>query len=91
MATGEEAVDVGLGVPVFVAVAGVAEEAVVAEAFQIAVFDAKECHQRFVVVDVLFISGEEMGVLGLHKLENFVEDGFDAVHLCGVNGETSVA
>lgn len=35
----EEAVDVGLGVPVFVAVAGVAEEAVVAEAFQVAVID----------------------------------------------------
>lgn len=42
---GEEAVDVGLGVPVFVTVAGIAEEAVVAEAFQIAIFDAEECHQ----------------------------------------------
>lgn len=30
VAAGEEAVDVGLGVPVFVAVAGVAEEAVIA-------------------------------------------------------------
>lgn len=30
MAAGEEAVDVGLGVPVFIAVAGVAEEAVIA-------------------------------------------------------------
>lgn len=44
MAVGEEAVDVGLGVPVFVAVAGVAEKAVVAEAFQAAVFDAEEGH-----------------------------------------------
>lgn len=44
MAVGEEAVDVGLGVPVFVAVAGVAEKAVVAEAFQVAVFDAEEGH-----------------------------------------------
>ena len=35
MAAGEEAVDVGLGVPVFIAVAGVAEETVVAEAFQL--------------------------------------------------------
>lgn len=50
VAAGEEAVDVGLSVPVFVAVAGVAEEAVVAEAFQVAVFDSKECHQGFVVV-----------------------------------------
>lgn len=41
---GEETVDVGLGVPVFVAVAGVAEKAVVAEAFQVAVFDAEEGH-----------------------------------------------
>lgn len=44
VAVGEEAVDVGLGVPVFVAVAGVAEKAVVAEAFQAAVFDAEEGH-----------------------------------------------
>lgn len=50
VAAGEEAVDVGLGVPVFVAVAGVAEETVVAEAFQVAAFYAKECHQGFVVV-----------------------------------------
>lgn len=50
MAVGEEAVDVGLGVPVFVAVAGVAEEAVVTEAFQVAVFDAEEGHEGFVVV-----------------------------------------
>lgn len=42
VAAGEEAVDVGLGVPIFVAVAGVAEEAVVAEAFQVAVFDSGE-------------------------------------------------
>ena len=91
VAAGKEAVDVGLGVPVFVAVAGVAEEAVVAEVFQIAVFDAEERHQRFVVVYALFIGGEEMSVLSLHKLENFVEEGFDAVHLSGVNGETSVA
>lgn len=81
MAAGEEAVYVGLGVPVFVSVAGVAEEAVVAETFQVAVFDAEECHQGFVVVDALFVGCEEMGVLGLHKLENFVEEGFDAVHL----------
>ena len=44
VAAGEEVVDVGLGVPVFVAVAGVAEKAVVAEAFQVAVFDAEEGH-----------------------------------------------
>lgn len=91
MTAGEEAVYVGLGVPVFVAVAGVAEEAVVTETFQIAVFYAEECHQRFVVVYTLFIGGEEMSVLSLHKLEDPVEEGFDAVHLSGVNGETSVA
>ena len=91
MTAGEEAVDVRLGVPVFIAVAGIAEKAIVTEAFQIAVFYAEECHQRFVVVDALFIGGEEMGVLGFHKLDNIVEKGFDAVHLLGVNGETSVA
>lgn len=51
MAAGEEAVDIGLGVPVFVAVAGVAEETVVAEAFQVAVLDAEERHECFVVVN----------------------------------------
>lgn len=81
MTAGEEAVNVGLGVPVLVAVAGVAEEAVVTEAFQIAVFYAEECHQGFVVVYALFIGCEEMGLLGFHKLENLMEDGFDAVHL----------
>lgn len=50
MAAGEEAVDIGLGIPIFVAVAGVAEKAVVAEAFQVAVFDAEERHQGFIVV-----------------------------------------
>lgn len=44
VAAGEEAVNVGLSIPVFVAVAGVAEKAVVAEAFQVAVFDAEEGH-----------------------------------------------
>ena len=47
----EKAVNVGLGVPVFVPVAGVAEETIVAETFQIAVFDAEKRHQGFVVVD----------------------------------------
>lgn len=51
VATGEEAINVGLGVPVFVAVAGVAEETVVAEAFQVAVFDSKKRHKGFVVVE----------------------------------------
>lgn len=54
MAAGEEAVDVGLGVPVFVAVAGVAEETIVAETFQIAVLDAEESHDGFIVVDARF-------------------------------------
>lgn len=45
VAPAEEAVDVGLGVPVFVAVAGVAEVAMVTETFEVAVFDAEECHQ----------------------------------------------
>lgn len=36
-----EAVNVGLGVPVFVAVARIAEEAVVTEVFQVAVLDAR--------------------------------------------------
>jgi hypothetical protein len=50
MAAGEEAVDVGLGIPIFITVAGIAEEAVVAEAFQVAVFDSEERHQGFIVV-----------------------------------------
>ena len=50
MAAGEEAVDVGLGVPVFVAVAGVAEESVVAEAFKVAIFYSEERHKSFVVI-----------------------------------------
>lgn len=50
MAAGEEAVYIGLCIPVFVTVAGVAEKTVVTEAFQIAVFYTKECHQGFVVV-----------------------------------------
>lgn len=37
----EEAVDVGSGVSVFVAVARIAEEAVVTETFQVAVLDAR--------------------------------------------------
>ena len=57
MAAGEEAVDIGLGVPVFVAVAGVAEETIVAETFQIAVLDAEESHEGFVVVDARFSAG----------------------------------
>ena len=57
VAAGEETVDVGLGVPVFVAVAGVAEEAVVAESFQIAILDAEESHEGFVVVDARFSAG----------------------------------
>ena len=52
MAAGEETVDVGLGVPVFVAVAGVAEEAIVAETFQGAVFDSEERDEGLVVVDI---------------------------------------
>ena len=54
VAAGEEAVNVGLGVPVFVAVAGVAEEAVVAETFQVAVFDSEERHEGFVVVKAVW-------------------------------------
>lgn len=50
VAAGEEAVDVGLGVPVFVDVARVAEKAVVAEALQVTVFDSEERHKGFVVV-----------------------------------------
>lgn len=41
VAVGKESVDVGLGVPVFITVARVAEEAVVAETLQVLVFDAQ--------------------------------------------------
>ncbi len=73
VAAGEEAVDVGLGVPVFVAVTGVAEESVVAEAFQVAVFYAKECHQGFVVVKW---RGGECGnpfLLTLHQEQDLIQ------------------
>ncbi len=50
MAAGEKAVDICLGVPVLITVAGIAEEAVVAEAFQVAVFNSEKCHQGFVVI-----------------------------------------
>lgn len=72
MASGEEAVDVGLGVPVFVAVARVAEEAVAAETFQVAVFDSEEGHEGFVVVDAWggFV-GNKSGV----EFGEFVIDG----------------
>lgn len=51
VATREEAVDIGLIIPVFVAMTGVAEETVVAETFQVAVFDSEESHKGFVVVE----------------------------------------
>ena len=57
MAADEEAVDVGLGASVFVAVTGIAEETIVAETFQIAVLDAEEFHEGFVVVDARFNAG----------------------------------
>lgn len=41
MGAREEFIYVGLGVQVFVVVAGVAEEAVVTETFQVAVLDAR--------------------------------------------------
>lgn len=47
VAVGKEKVNVGLGVSVFVAMAGVAEMAIVAEAFLVAVSDA---------VDIYFMS-----------------------------------
>ena len=53
VAAGEEVIDVGLGVPVFVSVTGITEETVVAEAFQIAILYTEESHQCFVVVDTV--------------------------------------
>ena len=41
----EKAVYIGLGVPVFVTVAGVAEEAFVAKALHVVVFDSGEQHK----------------------------------------------
>ena len=49
----EKTVNIGLGVPVFVAVAGITEETVVAETFQIAVFDAEVCHTKRVFSSLL--------------------------------------
>lgn len=71
VAAREEAVDVGLGVPVFVAVTGVSEEPVVAEAFQVAVFNAEEFHQRFVVVDA---SGGFINLWIFKSCLDFVEE-----------------
>ena len=64
VAAGEEVLYVGLGVPVFVSVTGVAQEAVVAEAFQIAIFNTEESHQCFVGLDTRDIyAGAEKGIL----------------------------
>ena len=64
MAAGEEVIDVGLGVPVFVSVTGITEETVVAEAFQIAIFYTEESHQCFVGLDTGDIyAGAEKGIL----------------------------
>ena len=70
MALREKAVYIGLGVPVFVSVAGVAEETVVAETFQIAVFYAEESHQCFVIRDAWFIfCGRGKGLDFLDEIE----------------------
>ena len=66
----EKTVNIGLGVPVFVAVAGITEETVVAEAFQIAIFYAEESHQRFVVVDTgLIICGRGEGFYSFDEMK----------------------
>ena len=64
VAAGEEVIDVGLGVPVLVSVTGVVQEAVVAETFQIAVFDSEKSHQCFVGLDTgdIYTSAEK-GIL----------------------------
>lgn len=70
---GEEAVKIGLGVPAFIAVAGVAEETIVAETFQVAVFDSEERHEGHVIVDAWggFTQGCNLGV----KCRVFFMDG----------------
>lgn len=73
VAAGEEGVDAGLGVPVFVAVAAIGAESVVAEALQVAVFDAEERHYLFVVVYALRGRTQHVGMLGFHKREYFLE------------------
>ena len=60
MATREEAVDIGLGVPVFVAMTRVAEKTVVAESFQVAVFHSEESHKGFVVVERRGTDGSDL-------------------------------
>lgn len=45
LSVGEEEIYVGLGISVFVIVAGVAEKSIVAEALHIAVFDSGEQHK----------------------------------------------
>ena len=57
-------IDVDLSVPVFVSVAGVTEETVVGEAFQIAIFYTEKSHQCFVGLDTGNIyTGAEKGIL----------------------------
>lgn len=62
VAAGEEGVDAGLGVPVFVAVA-----------LQVAVFDAEEGHYLFVVIYALRGRTQHVGMLSFHKREYFLE------------------
>ena len=60
----EKTVNIGLGITVFDTVSRVAEEDVVAETFQIAVFDSEKSHQCFVGLDTGDISeGAEKGIL----------------------------
>lgn len=73
MASVEEAVDIGLRVPVFVAVTGVAEETIVAETFQVVIFDSKKRHEGLVIVDTL-----ECSCMGLNlnmEFRKFFMDG----------------
>lgn len=58
MALREKVIYISLSIPIFVAIAGVAEETIISEAFQVAVFDTGQFHQGFVVVD----AGESDGV-----------------------------
>lgn len=83
VAAGEEAVDIGLGVPVFVAVAGVAEKAFVAEAFQVAVFHSEESHKGFVVIECRETDGSNLFFHACQSKEDLVKGFSNRIFIFG--------
>lgn len=83
MAAGEEAVDIGLGVPVFVAMTRVAEKTVVTETFQVAVFDSEKRHKGFIVVERSSAGGNNLFFHACQSEEDLVEGFSNRIFIFG--------